>query len=99
MNIDTTIGRMISLGSNVINSAEALDEMRWRIDLRAPLANMTKTSEKNPDPIDVGTLIVPVNRLACFIRESWPSFLCGQSFLNFPERQSFLKAGDGKSHC
>src|SRR6266536_4304594 len=99
---------MISLGSNVINSAEALDEMRWRIDLRAPLANMTKTSEKNPDPIDVGTLIVPVNRLACFIRESWPSwdarlecmseidiFLCGQSSLNFPERQSFLKAGDG----
>ncbi len=21
------------------------------------------------------------------------------SFLNFPERQPFLKAGDGKSHC
>src|SRR4029450_1382231 len=99
MNIDNDQRQNHFLGINLIKSTEPLNEVCWWVHMRAPLANVTKNFRKKSGSHRAGPLIVPVDGLARFIWESWPSrdtrlkcmgeidkFLCDESLLNFPER-------------
>ena len=55
--------------ANLINCAQALHEVRRRINMCPPLADMREQFRKKARSHRVWTLVVPVNRLSRFIRK------------------------------
>ena len=58
---------------DLIDRAQSFDEMRWRIDMRSPLAHMREQFREKAGPHRVRPLVVPVNRLTRFIWKTRPS--------------------------
>ena len=58
---------------SLINRAKTFDEMRWWIDVCAPLADMREKLREKTGAHRVRTFVVPVNGLTRFIRETGPA--------------------------
>src|SRR6266571_4181724 len=100
MDVDENQQQDHFLEVNLINGAQAFDEVSRWIDVRAPLTNVGKELREKSGAHCIWAVIVPVNRFARLIRKSRPTgdtrlkfmreidiFLRGQSFLNLPERR------------
>ena len=54
---------------DLVNRPKSLDEMRRRINVRSPLADMREQFREKTGPHCVGALVIPVNRLVRFLWE------------------------------
>src|SRR5438552_8808136 len=72
MNIDNGERENQFLEIDLIHRPQPLDEMRRRIDMRAPLSNVRENLRKEAGAHRVGAFLVPINRLSHFIWKSRP---------------------------
>ncbi len=83
---------------DLVDGAQAFNEMCRRIHVRAPLADVREEFREKTGAHRVGTLVVPINCLARFIRKAGPArnsrrklvrktdvFLRREHLLDFPE--------------
>src|SRR5437016_10060017 len=70
MNIDNGERENQFLEIDLIHGPQPLDEMRRRIDMRAPLSNVRENLRKEAGAHRVGAFLVPINCLSHFIWKS-----------------------------
>src|SRR4029077_9731486 len=98
MHIDNHQRQEHFLRVDLIDGAQAFNEMCWRVYVRAPLPDVREEFREKTGAHRVGTLVVPVNCPARFIRKTWPArnsrrelvrkvdvFLRREHFLDLPK--------------
>ena len=91
---------------DLVDCAQALHEMRGRINMRPPLADMREQLREKARYHRVWTLVVPVDRLSRFIGKTWPTrnsrrkrvceihvFFRSKQFLDTPKPRLILADG------
>jgi len=73
MNIDNDQRQEHFFRVDLVNSAQAFNEMCRRIYVRAPLTDVREEFREKTGAHRLGTLVVPVNCLAHFIRKTGPA--------------------------